>query len=97
MVKKLEEKLITKTTIEDRMNEIKELISERNKFVEEDGHIETYEYYDEFVFELNDEGHIDWLVKIVDEQRMTMEKVLKSSVSNNNMETIKILKSALSQ
>ncbi|MFG3613319.1 hypothetical protein [Rummeliibacillus stabekisii] len=96
MVIKLDEKLNTNTTIKERIDLIKETIKERNKYVYADGDID-YPYYDEFIYELNDGGHIDWLVKIVDEQRIALEEALNSSLNNDNMKTIKILKSAISK
>lgn len=44
----------------NRLLTIKSLIEERDKFLV-DGKVKDYPAYDQFIYELNDRGHIDWL------------------------------------
>ena len=50
----------------ERLEEIEKLIDERDKYADVDGE-KDYPNYDEQIFLLNDEGHIDYLVKRVKE------------------------------
>lgn len=49
----------------DQMKRIKQLIAERDSFVYPDGEID-YSNQGEVILILNDEGHIDWLIRRVE-------------------------------
>lgn len=45
----------------NRLLTIQKLIEERDKYLEDDGEVKDYSAYDQFIYLLNDNGHIDWL------------------------------------
>ena len=65
--------------MDERLEEISRLISERDKHVNKDGTIDSYPDYDEWALLINEEGHVDWLIEKVHELE------LKLSISNTKM------------
>lgn len=65
--------------MDERLEEISRLISERDKHVNKDGTIDSYPDYDEWALLINEEGHVDWLIEKVQELE------LKLSISNTKM------------
>lgn len=71
----------------ERLEEIEKLIDERDKYADVNGE-KDYPNYDEQIFLLNDEGHIDYLVKRVKEledenqrYKQALEEIVDSSTN----------------
>lgn len=58
-----------------RLEIIEGLIQERNRHVDPETKEINYQLYDEAVYQLNDNGHIDWLVDMVKKQQKEIEEL----------------------
>lgn len=63
-------------TDRERLEKIKVLLEKRNQHIDEEGQI-NYHEYDQIIYELNDFGHIDWLINRVEELEKENDELAK--------------------